>query len=421
MIIVVGGGISGLAVAHHLARRGREVRVYEARRQPGGVMRSRVVDGRVLDLGPQRTRLTADVRELVEGAGVADRLVRARGDLPLYVYRRGRLRRAPLSLGAAVGTDLFGWGAKLRVLAEPLTGGPRDDESVEAFFVRKFGREVYEALLGPLYGGLYASDPATMKVRHGLARTLRELGVARGSLLLRLARRGAAARSAIDAVSFDGGMGVLPAGLAAGLDGRVRLGTPVTALRPAPAGGWEVTAGGETVTARAVVLALPADAAASLLPPSAGDAARRLRALRYNPLAVVHLHTDASGLVGFGYQVAFGEALETRGATWNASIFGRDGVVTTYLGGMTNPAIVEEGDERLGALAAREFEAVTGRAARPLLVSRIRQPAWDASWDALEGLELPPGLHACAPWEARPGVPGRAKEARILAERLAGG
>ncbi|MBW3534016.1 MAG: protoporphyrinogen oxidase [Gemmatimonadetes bacterium] len=421
MIVIVGGGISGLAVAHHLVRRGTDVRLFEAGTEFGGVMRSRVVEGRVLDLGPQRTRLTSDVRELVEGAGLGDRLMRARGDLPLFVYRRGRLRRAPLSLGAAVTTDLFGWGAKLRALVEPLTGGPREGESVEAFFVRKFGREVYEALLGPLYGGLYASDPARMKVGHGLARTLREMGAEEGSLLLRLARRGAAARRAVEAISFEAGMGALPAALARRLGDRARAASPVTAREPAAAGGWEVTAGGEAVRARAVVLAAPADAVAAILPPSARNASRRLASLRYNPLAVVHLHADASGLEGFGYQVAFGESLETRGVTWNASIFGRDGVFTAYLGGMANPGIVEEDDERLGRLAAAEFETVTGRPARPLLVSRLRQPAWDATWDALDGLDLPPDLHPCAAWYARPGVPGRAKDARALAARLAGG
>lgn len=420
MIVVVGGGISGLAVAHHLARRGTDVRVYEAADVPGGVMRSLRVDGHVLDVGPQRTRLTADVRTLVEESGVADRMLRAPGDLPLWVYRHGKLRRAPLSLGAAVTTDLFGWGAKLRALLEPLTGGLRDDESVEDFFVRKFGRRVYEALLGPLYGGLYASDPARMRARHGLARTLRELGVEDRSLLVRLLRRGAAARRSVDAVSFDCGMGVLPAALARGLGDRLRLGTPVTRLRPADGGGWEVVAGDDAVRARSVVLTAPADAVAAILPPSARNAARRLASLRYNPLAVVHLHADADGLRGFGYQVAFGEPLETRGVTWNASIFGRDGVFTAYLGGMMNPGLVDEGDARLGALAAAEFETVTGRPARPLHVSRIRQPAWDASWDALEGLDLPRDLHLCAPWSARPGVPGRAREARALADRLAG-
>ncbi len=406
-------------MAHHLARQGTDVRLFEAADEPGGVMRSRTVDGHVLDLGPQRTRLTADVHALVREAGIEDRMLRSRGDLPLFVYRAGRLRRAPLSLKAALTTDLFGPVAKLRALLEPFTSGPRQDETVEAFFVRKFGRDVYRSLIAPLYGGLYASDPARMMVRHGLARTLREFGVEKGSLLLRLARRGAEARKSIDAISFREGMGELPRALARGLGDRARLGTPVTGLEPLQGGGWDVTAGGETLRARAVVATLPAPALAAVLPPSARSAARRLEALRYNPLAVVHLHADAPELTGFGYQVAFGEALETRGVTWNASIFGRSGVFTAYLGGMKNPGIVEEDDGHLGAVAAREFETVTGHAARPLLVSRVRQPAWDASWDALDGLELPPDLHLCSAWEARPGVPGRAREARALAERLA--
>jgi oxygen-dependent protoporphyrinogen oxidase len=140
--------------------------------------------------------------------------------------------------------------------------------------------------------------------------------------------------------------------------------------------------------------------------------------LRYNPLAVVHLQAQGGKLEGFGYQVAFGEALETRGVTWNASIFGRDGVYTAYLGGMGNPSLVAKGDDQIGALAAAEFETVTGVPCRPLMVSRTAIPAWDTSWDALDGLALPTGVEVCSNWSARPGIPGRLAQARRLADAL---
>jgi oxygen-dependent protoporphyrinogen oxidase len=139
--------------------------------------------------------------------------------------------------------------------------------------------------------------------------------------------------------------------------------------------------------------------------------------LVYNPLGVVHLHAETD-LRGLGYQVGLGEDLATRGVTWNDSLFGREGVYTAYLGGAQNPAVVEEPDGTLGRLAADEFRRVTGYDARVLAVARERMPAWDLSWRALEGLELPAGIRIAANWMSRPGIPGRLAEARRLAERL---
>ena len=177
MIGIVGGGISGLVLAHELRRLGVDVTVWEAASVPGGVMRSELHGDLVLELGPQRARLTGPFRDLVESVGLSEELVTASKDLPLYVYHRGQLRRAPLSFSQAVTTDLLSLWAKARVLAEPFTAGPRAGELVGPFLRRKFGGAAYRALLGPLYGGLYASDPDRMPVKHALQRTLAELGV----------------------------------------------------------------------------------------------------------------------------------------------------------------------------------------------------------------------------------------------------
>jgi protoporphyrinogen/coproporphyrinogen III oxidase len=76
-------------------------------------------------------------------------------------------------------------------------------------------------------------------------------------------------------------------------------------------------------------------------------------------------------------------------------------------------------DPRLGEIAAEEFRSVTGGEAEPLGVSRTWIPAWDRSWSALEGLELPEGVHLLANYHARVGIPGRVEGARELARRLA--
>jgi len=416
MIGIVGGGISGLVLAYELRRLGVEVTVWEAASVPGGVMRSHIHGDLVLELGPQRARLNGPFRQLVESVGLTDELITASTDLPLYVYHRGRLRRAPLSFSQAVTTDLLPWWAKARVLAEPLFPGPRDGERVGPFLRRKFGGVAYRALLGPLYGGLYASDPDRMPVKHALQRTLVELGVGRSILWRMLRSAGRAAESA--PCSFREGLGALPLAITEKLEGCVRLQTPVRRLRR-QADGWEVTVdGAETVSVDAIVLSCPSDAAAGLLGEAYPEQAARLSALRYNRLALVFLEAETK-LHGLGYQVAFGESLETRGVTWNDSLFDRPGLYTAYLGGMKNPDLPDWDDDRIAGIARKEFEVVTGYPARPVHVSRTRIPAWDDTWDALEGIEWPPDLHMCSNYTARPGILGRIVEAKRLAARLA--
>lgn len=417
MIAIVGGGLTGLALAHELARRGAPHLVLEATDRPGGVIRSGRVEGHLLEWGPQRARLTRGLSALVDELGIRDRVVTAPPGLPLFVYRAGKLRRVPFSAADFLRSDLFSLRGKLRVLLEPFTAAARGEERVADLFARKVGREAYENLLGPLYGGLYASDPADMVVSLSLGHVLREFGIRR-SLLLPLLRRG----GRIDppsACSFRDGLETLPAALYAANRERVRLGAPVESLRREGAG-FALEAGGESIRAERVVVTAPAPAAARLLREVAPDAAERVATLRYNPLAVVHLLADTD-LRGLGYQVSLAEPLATRGVTFNDSLFGRRGVYTAYLGGAKAPEVVDRPDAEVARLAVEEFRAVTGFVARALSVERERMPAWDASWRALQGLSLPPGITIAANWESRPGMPGRLAQAERLAERLATG
>ena len=130
MIGIVGGGISGLVLAYELVVLGADVTLWESEDRPGGVLWSERKEDLVLELGPQRARLSPGFRSLVADLGLTDELVTADTGLPLFVYCRGRLRQAPLSLRQAFATDLLPWSSKIRVLAEPFSAGLRHDETV---------------------------------------------------------------------------------------------------------------------------------------------------------------------------------------------------------------------------------------------------------------------------------------------------
>ncbi len=420
MIGIVGAGITGLSLGNLLEARGVPFRLLEASSRGGGVIRSSRVEGRLLDHGPQRTRVTPTIAELIRTLGLEDRVVSVPPDLPLFVLRGGRLRRVPFTVRDLLRTDLLSFRGKLRLLREPFTGGYLPDETVGDFLTRKFGREAYENLMGPLFGGLYGSDPGTMYVRHSLAETMEGFGVTRSILWAFL--KGSFNRTAAPpAISFQEGMQEFTDALLERVRPRVSLDTPVRALERDGASGWTLrTGGGEAVPCDEVVLTLEAEGAACLLQAEAPDVAQRLRSLRYNRLVMVHLAAEGR-LHGLGYQVSYGEGLRTRGVTWNASALGRKDVYTAFLGGARDPGALDLDDEELGEIARREFRGVTGCESRVLAVGRTRVPSWDRSWVALDGMRLPEGIHLGSNYESRVGIPGRLARARELADLLSGG
>jgi oxygen-dependent protoporphyrinogen oxidase len=417
VIAVVGGGITGLTLGWELEKRGADYVVLEAGSRPGGVIRSAEVEGRILDWGPQRARLTSGITRIVEEVGLKDEVVEAPSGLDLFVYRAGRLRAVPFSPGAFLSSDIVSLPGKLRMVLEPFTAGADLDERVSEYFTRKVGRELYETLIAPLYGGLYGSDPAEMRVGLSLIHVLREFGVRR-SLLLPLFRRGGKVVPPA-ACTFHGGMHSLPRSLAARLGQRLRLDAPVRCVREAGSG-WALELDGEVIEAESVVLTAPAPVTAHLLSEVAPRAAEKVASLRYNPLAVVHLHAETD-LRGLGFQVAFSEPdLALRGVTYNDSLFGRENLYTAYLGGARHPEVSDMPAEVLAERAKKEFKACTGFDSRPLSVEHERMPAWDISWSALQGLSLPSGLRVAANWWSRPGLPGRLAEAERTARALTG-
>jgi protoporphyrinogen/coproporphyrinogen III oxidase len=416
MIVVVGAGLTGLALGHELRIRGVEHLVLESSERSGGVIRSARVDGHLLEWGPQRARLTTGLQRLIAELGLQDELLIAPAGLPLFVFSRGRLRRVPFSPGEFVRSDIFGWPAKLRLLLEPLTGGARTGERVADYFTRKVGRSAYETLLGPLYGGLYASDPADMIVDLSLGRVLGEFGIGR-SLLLPLFRRGGTI-SPPPACSFREGLQTLTTALHRENVANVELSSPVRDISRAGSG-YRVMLDDREVAADKVIITAPAREASQMLSSVAPSAAASIQHLTYNPLAVVHLLAD-TGLSGLGYQVSFTESLSTRGVTFNDSLFGRRGVYTAYLGGAKSPEMVRLPEGELGEIARAEFRQVTGSDSEVLSVARERMPAWDSSWSGLTGMKLPEGIQIAANWESRPGMPGRLGQAAQIAASLAG-
>ncbi len=385
-LVVIGGGVAGLAAAHRAKERGAEVALLEAKDRVGGLVRTeRTDDGFVIERGPE-SFLTRDpiLLELSETLGIADRLVKteAKG---AYVVHRGRLERippgfqllAPLDAKAFWKTPLVSRRGKLRAMLEPLLpASPREDESLASFVRRRFGDELLVRLAQPLASGIYGADPEKLGLRSTLPRFLdaeRSGSVVRG---LRAAAtesdRAAGARYGLFA-SYDGGMQVLTDGWAEALGDVIRTEEPVRALER-KGEGWVVRSDAGELETEAVVLATPAPVAAELLAPLEPNAAAELRAIELGSAATAtfaYRSEDLPPLDTAGFVVPAAEGTPVLACTFSSAKWPHrapegKALIRVFLGGHTNQDVVTLGDEALIRLARKGLRDLMGVTAEPL-------------------------------------------------------
>ena len=160
--IIVGGGISGLAIAQVLSRAGLGVELWESEERIGGKIRTTRQQGYTLDgAASMLMNFRAEVDDFIADAGLASsKLVRAPGERR-YVLNQRRLMEVPTSIGALLRTPMLSTAGKLRLFGEPLmTRGTDPHESVADFVSRRLGAEFLEKLFEPYLAGPLASDAA---------------------------------------------------------------------------------------------------------------------------------------------------------------------------------------------------------------------------------------------------------------------
>jgi oxygen-dependent protoporphyrinogen oxidase len=377
-IIVIGGGITGLAAAHRLRLDSpqHDITLVEAADRCGGHVHTVHEDGFVVEAGPNAFLVRTDEPEplaLVRELGLESGLVEAdRASRRRYVWRRGRLRTAPASPLSLLSSDAMSLAGKLRLAAEPFVRrGGGAGESVHAFATRRLGREAAEALVDPAVAGITAGDSRELEVAAAFP-ALAEMEREHGSLLRALlARRGRPPRL----VSLAPGMGVLAEMLSWQLDGRIRLNARV--LRIARSGGaWRVLLdSGEHLHADGVVVATSAADAAAPLAPHDSELAYVLSRFPQSGLAVVAMGFRAEDvpqrLNGYGFLAARGEGMGTLGAVWESSLFaGRapEGhvLVRAMLGGSRRPDLMWLDEQTLLERARGDLATVMGISALPV-------------------------------------------------------
>ncbi|HXU21907.1 MAG TPA: protoporphyrinogen oxidase [Verrucomicrobiae bacterium] len=389
-VVVIGGGISGLACALRLQQLGAPVTLLEANDHPGGLIGSVERDGFLFESGPQSFQGTETLLGLIRDLGIEKDLCKADPRAPRFVLRHGRLRKIPMAPQGILTSSLLGVGSRWRIVSEGLgrTAPPDEEESVAQFVRRKFGHEILEYLVSPFVSGVYAGDPEKLSMRAAFP-SLEEWEQQYGSVL-RGAMKSRPAKGARQGppplCSFQHGMGVLTEAMFAKLGANAKSGARVEAMTRAEQGFQiQVTQSGrsEQMNARAVVLATPAYVASHIAAPLSAKAAQILSGIAYAPVAVVaagyHNRQSPATLSGFGVLIPRSEKYRTLGIVWNSSLFPNRApqgqmTITSILGGATDSAIIEKSEEEITAIAVHEHSKILRIEGSPIISAIWKYP-----------------------------------------------
>ena len=451
-IVIVGGGVSGLAVAYRVSRAADSpsVVLLEAADRLGGKVDAVAIGGTRVDTGPDSLMVRAPaVSQLVDELDLRD-AVREPSAGGAYLWTRGRLR--PLPRGSVFGIPdrvrpllrsrvvrlpgLARAGADL-VLPRTRTG---PDPTVADLLLPRLGREVFDRIVDPLLGGVHAGRAERLSARSAVPEVFRMLD-GRRSAFLTVRRLGAKRPPSTGSplVSLQGGLGALVERLRQrAVDGgvEIRTGAQVTAITR-DGDGYLVTAGGEQLAADAVVVTTPTHDAATLLGGLSPELAGTLRGMESIGVATVLFAYPLDvldGRAGTGFLVPPVDGRLLVGCTWMTQkwphLGGTHAVVRCMVGRDLDQRFETLPDAQLVGELRQELRDSLGITAAPLAQHIRRMPAAMPQYTVGHGdrlatidraLAAHPGLHLTGAGYRGVGLSGVITDANATAEKVLNG
>ncbi len=394
-VIVIGGGLAGLACAWRLYRHGVDVVLYERNAVPGGNVRSEEVHGYLLERGPHTVLASAhEVFQLAEEVGAGNDLLASRPAAQArHIARNGRLHAAPSGPVSFLTTGLLSLRSKIELATEPLrTRRGSIDDSAATFFERRFGKEAADVLAGAFISGVYAGDPEQLQAAAAFPLfwgfEVETGSMIRGALKMKRQQKSDRKRLGANApakrrglFSFRRGLGQLSEAVAAALGDRCHLGCGAIQIARTE-DGFQVTTESDRVSCRRLVVATPPHEATDLLAGLDQALGETVGQIPMGPVAVVQLgFAERRDEIpeSFGFLVPRCEGIRTLGVLFPSRIFegrtppGGD-LLAGFVGGTTDPGALNLSDEELSDIVRSDLESMTGLDAAPDLVDVTRWP-----------------------------------------------
>ncbi|HWG41018.1 MAG TPA: protoporphyrinogen oxidase [Candidatus Acidoferrales bacterium] len=459
-IAIIGGGIAGLSAAFYLekARRaGTDLQwaLFEKSDRLGGVIQTERRDGFVIEAGPDSfLSIKPDAARLCQELGLGDQLINSNdASRKTYILVKSKLVAIPQGLEFMVPTriwpmattPLFSFSTKLRMAAELFSSARKDagDEPVGDFVRRHFGQEMVDRVAEPLLAGVYGGNAERLSIRAVLPR-FAEMERQHGSLVRATLKAKAQFKSNMPGgakpqplfTSLKHGMQQMVEALVAVLpQASIRMRQQNLFLRPVN-DDWQIESGGNAEKFQAVLLAVPAPAAAGLLRQFHPALIEGLARIEYTSSAVVALAYDQAELpAGHGFLVPQSESRKIMACTFVHKKFpyrapGDKKLLRCFFSSSRMPDLLAHSDETLQQFARQELKNILGLTAEPRFARTFR---WDRAMAQYETGHLDrvaemekiiaemPGFHIIGNSFHGIGVPDCIKCARLAVEQITSG
>jgi oxygen-dependent protoporphyrinogen oxidase len=408
-IIIVGGGISGLATAWMLRSKARaagkelEITLLEKEGRPGGKIWSIKADGYTCEWGPNGfLDSKPQTLDLCRALGVEGNLHRSNDNArKRFIFSGGELHQLPDGGPAFLKSRLISWPGKLRLALEPtpfIASAPTGvDETLAAFGRRRLGKEALDKLIAPMVSGIFAGDPETMSLEScfpRIAELEREYGgLIRAMIMLaKKKKQDQAAGKVVSSAagpggiltSFREGIQYLSDAMATSLGEIVRTGVTVTAVEKGTSVPyWVKCSDGSECDADLVIVASPAFVVAGMLSGLNTGIAGVLGQIPYASMTVICFGYGREqirhSLDGFGYLIPKKEGCSTLGTLWDSSMFENRApegkvLLRSMMGGACFPEYVKLSDDEVVARVRKDLRSTMAIDAEPQFVRVFRHP-----------------------------------------------
>ncbi len=450
-VVIIGAGLSGLTLAYYLKQAGKKVCLLEKADRTGGVIQTRHKDGFTFECGPTSGSMgSPEMAQLFDDLGEACQIeIANEASKARWIWKNQRWVALPSGLLSGIGTPLFRFRDKLRLLREPWQAkGSNPHESIADMVKRRMGLSFLHYAIDPFIGGIYAGNPETLVTKYALPKLYnleQNYGsFIGGSVKLHKERRKEAQAQGRKkhphhgkVFSTQGGFQQLIDALTDALDaGCVQLQVENIRIQAGESYTLQYTQQGEAKQCKAeqVVTTCGAYALKDMLPMKKEEQAA-FEALRYAKVVQVaagYKNWQGKALKAFGGLIPSIEQRNSLGILFPSTLFAQrspegGALLSCFLGGMRKPEMLDKSDEEIKSLVLQEIKETLQSEQTPDILEIFRYthaiPQYEASskerYEAIAALEERyPGLHLAGNIRDGIGMSDRVKQAKQLADKI---
>ena len=447
-VVIIGAGLTGLTMAYYLKKAGIDFRIIERTGKTGGVIQTVSKDGFVYETGPNTGVVSsAEMAEIFEDLAGSCQLETADPNAKRrLIWKKGEWHALPSGLMSAVGTPLFSWYDKFRILGEPFRKkGTDPNENLANLVIRRMGKSYLDYAVDPFISGIYAGNPKELVTRYALPK-LYQLEQDYGSFILggikkaRMPKDERTKKATKDVFSAKGGLKQLVQALTESVgEENIILNAQQTLVKPGDSGFHiQVTTNRQIIeieTSKTVTTS-GAYTLENLLPFLTEEELEPFRQLKYAAVAQVLLgfkNWKGMSLQAFGGLVPGIENKNILGVLFTSSFFeGRapkgGALLSVFMGGTKRPDIFAMNDKQLLAVLEKELPHMLGISdLKPDVIEICRYPKAIPQYQESTGKRYQmidqlqnqyPGLILAGNIRDGIGMSDRVKQGRSIAEEL---